>query len=60
MASISSTNPIAPPSRRAALRSALKYDLIFTALMPCHMDWKAGDAANRNGTPACLAMALAR
>ena len=34
MASISSMNPIAPPSVRAALRSALKYARIFFAVAP--------------------------
>jgi hypothetical protein len=59
MASISSMNPMAPPSRRAALRSARKKERIFTFVMPNHIDWNAGADANRNGTPACLAMALA-
>jgi hypothetical protein len=60
MASISSMNPMAPPSRRAALRRALKNERIRTLVMPYHMDWNAGAEMNRNGTPACLAMALAR
>ena len=34
IASISSMNPIAPPSVRAALRSALKYARIFFAVAP--------------------------
>ena len=34
IASISSMNPIAPPSVRAALRSALKYARIFLAVAP--------------------------
>ena len=34
MASISSMNPIAAPSARAALRSSLKKDLIFRAVAP--------------------------
>ena len=60
MASISSMNPIAPPSRRAALRRALKNERILTLVMPYHMDWKAGAETKRKGTPACFAMALAR
>jgi len=34
MASISSMNPMAPPSWRAALRRALKYERIFLAVAP--------------------------
>ena len=60
IASISSMKPMAPPSRRAALRMARKNALILTAVIPNHMDWNAGAETNRNGTPACLAMALAR
>jgi hypothetical protein len=60
MASISSMNPMAPPSVRAAFRRARKNDRIFTLVMPYHMDWNAGAETNRNGTSACLAMALAR
>jgi hypothetical protein len=53
-------NPIAPPSRRAAFRSALKKERIFVLVMPNHIDWKAGAETNRNGTPACFAIAFAR
>src|SRR5207248_11489087 len=60
IASISSMNPMAPPSLRAALRSALKNDRIFAAVIPNHIDWNAGADTNRNGTPACFAMAFAR
>jgi hypothetical protein len=60
MASISSMNPIAPPSRAAALRRALKNERIRLFVIPNHIDWKAGAETNRNGTPACLAIALAR
>ncbi len=60
IASISSMKPIAPPSLRAAFRRFLKNDLIRNAVMPCHIDWNAGAEMNRNGTPACLAIALAR
>ena len=60
IASISSMKPIAPPSLRAAFRSLRKNDRIRNADMPCHMDWNAGAGMNRNGTPACLAIALAR
>src|SRR5437016_7420171 len=60
IASISSMNPIAPPSLRAALRRALKNERIFDAVMPNHIDWNAGEDTNMNGTPACLAMAFAR
>jgi hypothetical protein len=52
--------PIAPPSRRAAFRIARKNERILTFVIPNHIDWKDGADANRNGTPACLAMALAR
>ena len=34
IASISSMKPIAPPSRRAALRSARKYERILRAVAP--------------------------
>ena len=34
MASISSMKPMAPPSARAALRRALKYDRILRAVAP--------------------------
>ena len=60
IASISSMKPIAPPSRRAAFRSALKKERILMFVIPYHIDWKAGAETNRNGTPACLAIALAR
>ena len=39
IASISSMKPIAPPSLRAVLRSALKYWRIFFAVAPWNMDW---------------------
>ena len=60
IASISSMNPMAPPSFRAAFRNALKNERIRDAVIPNHMDWKAGEDTNMNGTPVCLAMALAR
>ncbi len=60
IASISSMNPIAPPCLRAILRRCLKNERIRYAVMPCHIDWNAGAAMNRKGTPACFAMALAR
>ncbi len=53
-------NPIAPPSFRAAFRRARKNERILAAVIPNHIDWKAGAEMNRNGTPACFAMALAR
>jgi hypothetical protein len=58
-ASISSMNPIAPPSLRAALRRARKNARIREAVMPWNADRNAGEETNRNGTPACFAMALA-
>ncbi len=60
IASISSMNPIAPPSLRASLRRRRKNERIFAFVIPNHIDWNAGAALNRNGTPACLAIALAR
>ena len=60
IASISSMNPIAPPSLRAAFFSALKKALIFQAVIPNHIDWKAGALTKKNGTPASAAIALAR
>ncbi len=60
IASISSMNPIAPPSFRASLRRRRKNERIFAFVIPNHIDWNAGAALNRNGTPACLAIALAR
>ena len=59
MASISSMKPMAPPSWRAALRSALKKARILRAVMPYHIDWKLVAETNRNGTPAWRAIALA-
>ena len=56
MASISSMKPMAPPSWRAALRSALKKARILRAVMPYHIDWKLVADTNRNGTPAWRAM----
>ena len=60
IASISSMKPIAPPSLRAAFRSALKNERILVAVIPNHIDCSAVAEMNRNGTPACLAIALAR
>ena len=59
-ASISSMNPIAPPSLRASLRNDLKNERTRRADIPCHMEENAGAEMNRNGTPACLAIAFAR
>ncbi len=59
-ASISSMNPIAPPSLRASLRSDLKNERTRRADIPCHMEENAGAEMNRKGTPACLAIAFAR
>ncbi len=53
-------NPIAPPSLRASLRNRLKKERIFAFVIPNHIDWNAGAEMNRNGTPACFAIALAR
>ena len=60
IASISSMKPIAPPSLRAAFRSALKNERILVAVIPNHIDCSAVAEMNRNGTPACLAIAFAR
>src|SRR5437667_3433826 len=60
MASISSMKPIAPPCFRAIFLRDLKKDLILKAVIPNQCDCKEGAAMNRNGTPACLAIALAR
>ncbi len=60
MASISSMKPIAPPSIRATLRSWRKKVRILRAVMPYHIDWNDVDDTNRKGTPASLAIALAR
>src|SRR6185503_21183536 len=60
IASISSMKPIAPPSLRAAFRRALKNERILVAVIPNHIDCRAVAEMNRNGTPACLAIALAR
>ena len=60
IASISSMKPIAPPSLRAAFRRALKKERIRDAVPPNHIDCVADADMNRNGTPACLAIAFAR
>ncbi len=60
MASISSMKPMAPPSLRAVLRSSLKKLRILRAVAPYHMDWNEVADTNMNGTPASLAIALAR
>jgi hypothetical protein len=60
IASISSMNPIAPPSLRASLRRRLKKPRILAFVIPNHIDWNAGAEMNRKGTPACFAIALAR
>ena len=52
--------PIAPPSLRAAFRSALKNDRMRYAVMPWNIDVIDEAEMNRNGTPACFAIALAR
>ena len=51
--------PTAPPSLRAALRSALKYWRTLRAVAPWKMDWNDVAVANRNGTPASAASAFA-
>ena len=60
IASISSMKPIAPPSLRAAFRRALKKERIRDAVPPNHIDCVDDADMNRNGTPACLAIAFAR
>jgi hypothetical protein len=60
IASISSMKPIAPPSLRAVFLSALKNDRIRYAVIPNHIDCRAVAEMNRNGTPACFAIAFAR
>src|SRR5438093_8177018 len=60
IASISSMKPIAPPSLRANFRRVLKNDRIRAPVMPYHMDWNDGAEMNKNGTPACFAIAFAR
>ena len=52
--------PIAPPSLRAAFRKALKNPRMREAVPPNHIDCVADADMNRNGTPACLAIAFAR
>src|SRR5947207_7300027 len=59
-ASISSMNPMAPPSLRAALRSALKNDRIFAAVITNNIDWNAGAVTNWNDTQDCITKAFAR
>ena len=38
----------------------MKNERMRDPVIPNHIDWKAGAEMNRNGTPACFAMALAR
>ncbi len=45
---------------RAAFRRALKNERILDAVPPNHIDCVADADMNRNGTPACLAIAFAR
>ena len=52
--------PMAPPSRRAVVRRALKYWRILRAVEPYIIDWKAVAETNRKGTPASAAIARAR
>src|SRR5580692_8624950 len=59
MASISSMNPMAPPSVRAYLRRRLKNVRIFRFVCPKYIDWKAEAETNKNGTCASFAIALA-
>ena len=42
------------------LPELLKNDRIRQAVIPCHMETNDGAGMNMNGTPACLAIALAR